>query len=285
MTESHYPKRLDCAGKYLDLSQPHIMGVLNVTPDSFSDGANYYRDASLDIDLAVARAEQMVADGASIIDVGGESTRPGADPVTEQQEIDRVVPVIEALASHIPAIISIDTSNASVMSAAATAGAGLVNDVRALSRSQALETVAQLQLPVCLMHMQGQPGTMQVAPDYADAVSDIHDYLQERVNLCVQAGILKSKILVDPGFGFGKTLEHNLELLKGLAAFEHLGAAVAVGISRKSMLGQITGRAVSERLYGGLAAATIAVMNGATIIRCHDVAETLDAVKVAAAVL
>ncbi len=285
MTESQFPAQLDCAGKILDLAQPNIMGVLNVTPDSFSDGAQYYRGGTLDIGVALARAEQMVADGAAIIDVGGESTRPGAEPVTEQQEIDRVAPVIDALSARIPAVISVDTSNPGVMRAAVAAGAGLVNDVRALSKDLALETLVQLEVPVCLMHMQGQPGTMQLAPGYENVVAEVHDFLQARVRTCVRAGIPQHKIIVDPGFGFGKTLQHNLELLKGLAAFKHLGIAVAVGISRKSMLGQLTGRGVNDRLYAGLAAATVAILNGARIIRCHDVAETLDAVKVAAAVV
>lgn len=276
---------LQCGSRTLDLSSPQVMGVLNVTPDSFSDGGSYFSGQRLDLDRALKRAEQMVSEGAAIIDVGGESTRPGAKPVTAQQELDRVIPVIEKLATNLPAVISVDTSTPEVMLAAAKAGVGLINDVRALSRPGALEAAAQTDLPICLMHMLGEPGTMQKQPEYQDVVGEIYQYLEQRTAACLMAGIHPEKILVDPGFGFGKTLEHNLQLLDQLDVFLALGVPLLVGMSRKTMIGQITDRPTDQRLAGSLAAATIAVTKGAHIIRCHDVAETVDGVRVARAVM
>jgi dihydropteroate synthase len=251
------------------------MGILNITPDSFSDGGDF-----LGLDAALEQAERMVAAGASIIDVGGESTRPGAAPVAEAVEIDRVVPVIEALAAGIDAAISVDTSKAGVMQAAAAAGAGMINDVFALQASQALEAARQTGLPVCLMHMQGQPRTMQQAPRYADVVTEVEAFLRGRLEACEQAGLPEERLLIDPGFGFGKTLEHNLQLLARLDAFSVLKRPLLVGLSRKSMLGALTGRAVRERVTAGVAAAVLAIERGAAIIRTHDVAETRDAIRV-----
>ncbi|MBK1703503.1 dihydropteroate synthase [Halochromatium glycolicum] len=251
------------------------MGILNITPDSFSDGGDF-----LGLDAALEQAERMVAAGASIIDVGGESTRPGAAPVAEAVEIDRVVPVIEALAAGIDAAISVDTSKAGVMQAAAAAGAGMINDVFALQAPQALEAARQTGLPVCLMHMQGQPRTMQQAPRYADVLTEVEAFLRGRLEACEQAGLPEERLLIDPGFGFGKTLEHNLQLLARLDAFSVLKRPLLVGLSRKSMLGALTGRAVRERVTAGVAAAVLAIERGAAIIRTHDVAETRDAIRV-----
>ncbi|NBC49805.1 MAG: dihydropteroate synthase [Gammaproteobacteria bacterium] len=251
------------------------MGILNITPDSFSDGGDF-----LGLDAALEQAERMVAAGASIIDVGGESTRPGAAPVPEAVEIDRVVPVIEALAVGIDAAISVDTSKAGVMQAAAAAGAGMINDVFALQAPRALEAARQTGLPVCLMHMQGQPRTMQQAPRYADVVTEVEAFLRGRLEACEQAGLPEERLLIDPGFGFGKTLEHNLQLLARLDAFSVLKRPLLVGLSRKSMLGALTGRAVRERVTAGVAAAVLAIERGAAIIRTHDVGETRDAIRV-----
>ncbi len=273
---------LKCAARELDLSTPKIMGVLNVTPDSFSDGGLYLDKHH---DRALARAECMLSEGASIIDVGGESTRPGARPVSVQEELDRVLGVVEAITGRMQVIVSVDTSTPEVMLAVADAGAGIINDVRALTRPGALETAARLSLPVCLMHMQGQPDTMQVAPRYRQPVADVYDFLQTRVDACEQAGISRHNIIIDPGFGFGKTLAHNLEILNQLDAFSEMNLPVLVGLSRKSMIGKILDKPIDDRLFGSISAATIAVMKGAKIIRCHDVAETADAVKLAAAVL
>lgn len=261
------------------------MGVLNVTPDSFSDGGSYFSGQQLDLDKALKRAEQMVKEGAAIIDVGGESTRPGAELVTVQQEMDRVIPVIEKLAANLPAVISVDTSTPEVMLAAADAGVGILNDVRALSRPGALEAAAQTDLPVCLMHMLGEPGTMQQKPEYQDVVGEIYQYFEQRTAACLMAGIHSEKILADPGFGFGKTLEHNLQLLDQLDVFLALGVPLLVGMSRKTMIGQVLDRPTEQRMAGSLAAATLAVVKGAHIIRCHDVAETVDVVRFAAAVI
>ena len=270
---------LDCAGKGLDLSQPVVMGILNMTPDSFSDGGCYLQLAD-----ALRRAEIMIAEGAAIIDIGGESTRPGAPPVSVEEEMDRVLPVIERLARECPIPISIDTSKPEVMREAARVGAGLINDVRALRLPGALETAAASGLPVCLMHMRGDPATMQQQPHYADAVSEVHGFLAERVSVCERAGIRCDRILVDPGFGFGKTLQHNLSLLRHLHCFTHLAAGILVGISRKSMIGAVLDAPVGERLSGSLAAAVIAAWQGAHIIRTHDVRETVQALRVCAAV-
>ena len=269
---------LKCGHRLLDLSRPVVMGILNVTPDSFSDGGAYPDTAQ-----AAARARQMVEEGAELIDVGGESTRPGAAAVDSETEISRVVPVIEAIRASCDAVISIDTSKPEVMQAAAAAGAAFINDVRALREPGALEVAASLEIPVCLMHMQGQPRTMQDAPDYDDVVTDVAAFLGERVESCSRAGIARERLVVDPGFGFGKTLRHNLLLLNNLHRLTEFGLPVLVGISRKSMIGAILDRAVDQRLYGSLAAATISLMKGASIIRTHDVAPTVDALRVVTA--
>ncbi len=256
------------------------MGVLNVTPDSFSDGGKFCNH-----EQAISQALRMVDQGAAIIDVGGESTRPGADPVSEQEELDRVIPVVLALAAEVDAIISVDTSTPAVMAEAESAGAGLINDVRALEREGALECAKNSTLPVCLMHMQGDPVSMQNNPQYSNVVSDVAGYLMERVRACRDAGIVDDRILLDPGFGFGKSLQHNLSLLKHLDQLVALGFPVLVGMSRKSMIGAILGKHVDERLHGSVAAAIIAAHNGASIIRVHDVGPTVDALKIVSAVL
>jgi dihydropteroate synthase len=270
--------RLDCAGKVLDLSRPAVMGVLNVTPDSFSDGGRYFQ-----LTDALRRAEAMVEEGAALVDVGGESTRPGAAPVSVQEELDRVLPVVERLARELPVPISVDTSKPEIIREAARAGAGLINDVRALRLPGALEAAAMSGLPVCLMHLRGEPATMQQEPVYADVVAEVHAFLAERVRVCEIAGIPRERILVDPGFGFGKTLDHNLILLRHLNRFTDLAAGVLVGISRKSMIGALLNAPVGARLSGGLAAAAIAFWQGANIIRAHDVRETVQALCVCAA--
>jgi len=270
--------QLNCGHRLLDLSRPVVMGILNVTPDSFSDGGAYPDTAQ-----AAARARQMVEEGAELIDVGGESTRPGAAAVDSETEISRVVPVIEAIRASCDAVISIDTSKPEVMRAAVAAGAAFINDVRALREPGALEVAASLEVPVCLMHMQGQPRTMQDAPDYDDVVTDVAAFLGERVESCCRAGMARERLVIDPGFGFGKTLRHNLLLLNNLHRLTEFGLPVLVGISRKSMIGAILDRAVDQRLYGSLAAATISLMKGASIIRTHDVAPTVDALRVVTA--
>ncbi len=260
------------SGLPLDFSSPRVMGVLNVTPDSFSDGGRF-----LHIDDALRQAEEMVAEGAAIIDIGGESTRPGAAAVPLEQELARVLPVIEALAAAFDVPISIDTSKPEVMRAAVNAGARMINDVTALSSPGAIAAAAESAVPVCLMHMQGKPRTMQQTPQYGDVVADIMRYLSDRVAACEAGGIARNRLLVDPGFGFGKTKAHNLALLKGLGTFQRLGLPLLVGLSRKSMLGAVTGRTVEERLAASVAAALMAVERGARIVRVHDVAETVDA--------
>jgi dihydropteroate synthase len=268
--------QLVCADRVLDLSSPAIMGVLNLTADSFSDGGRYAsRDAAL------THARSMVAAGARIIDIGGESTRPGAGPVPLQQELDRVVPVIAALRGEVDVVLSVDTMKPEVMREAIAAGAGIVNDVNALQAPGAIAAVAGSNAAACLMHMQGVPQTMQLAPHYADVVAQVGSFLRERARDCRAAGIDADRIVLDPGFGFGKALEHNLALLAGLPQLAELGYPLLAGLSRKSMLAKITGRPVNERLAGSLALATIAALRGARIIRCHDVAETVDAVAVA----
>ena len=277
-------QQLNCGGSTLDLTTPQIMGILNVTPDSFSDGGRYFSGNTLCLDKALARAEQMLSEGAVIIDVGGESTRPGAEAVSLQEELDRVIPVIEAITNNLPTIISVDTSTPEVMLAAANAGAGLINDVRALTRKGALAAAATTGLPVCLMHMLNEPETMQQQPTYRDVVTEIYDYLAARMLDCSKAGIAPDKLLVDPGIGFGKTLEHNLQLLSNLNAFADLNAPLLIGVSRKTMIGRILNKPTRQRLYGSLAAATLAVAQGAKIIRCHDVAETFDSIRVASVI-
>lgn len=271
--------KMNFAGRELDMSRCHVMGILNVTPDSFSDGGQFNRP-----DAALARARQMVADGATFIDIGGESTRPGATPVSVQEELDRVCPVVEAAARELDAVISVDTSAPEVMAETAKLGAGLINDVRALQRDGAPEVAAQASIPVCIMHIQGEPDTMQDRPEYSNVRREVSAFLTERMRVAELAGIRPENILLDPGFGFGKSLEHNLQLLACLEQMHILGHPLLVGVSRKSMLGHITGRDVNERLPASVAAATIAAMKGASIIRVHDVRETVDAVRVVAAV-
>jgi dihydropteroate synthase len=264
----------------LDLNAPKVMGILNVTPDSFSDGGKF-----IDADAAIRQADIMREAGAAIIDVGGESTRPGADRVSEAEELDRVMPVIEAIAPSSDVLISIDTSKPVVMRAAVAAGASMINDVYALRKDGATEAVADLGAAVCLMHMQGEPGTMQNKPVYRDLAGDIMQFLADRVAACRSAGIEADRIVVDPGFGFGKTHEHNVRLLAGLARFRALGMPVLVGLSRKRTLGSLTGRNVDNRLASGIAAAVLAVVHGANIVRTHDVAETVDALRITNAVM
>ncbi len=270
---------LNCGGRILDLSRPCVMGVLNVTPDSFSDGGEFGS-----LNAAIRRAEQMVEEGADLIDVGGESTRPGAAEITPAREIARVVPVIEAIGSRVPVPISVDTSKPSVMRAAVAAGAGFINDVRALRLPGALEAAAETGVPVCLMHMQGEPGTMQRAPSYTDLIAEITAFFHDRSRACAEVGIGPERLVLDPGFGFGKTLAHNLQLLAGLPALGRLGSPILVGMSRKSMIGALTGRDLEGRLAGSLAAAVLAMERGARLIRVHDVAPTVDALRVAWAV-
>lgn len=259
----------------LELDHPRVMGILNLTPDSFSDGGQYS-----DQDVALRHALQMVDDGATIIDVGGESTRPGAADVEEQQELERVVPMIERLRRELDCWISIDTSKARVMHEAVSAGADLVNDVRALREPGALQVAADSGAAICLMHMQGQPRSMQLAPDYRDVTAEVMAFLRERVAACEAAGIPRERLCLDPGYGFGKSLAHNYELLGKVGQLHQLGLPVLVGMSRKSMLGQLLGREVHERLAGGLAAHLFALSQGARIIRVHDVKETADAIRV-----
>lgn len=278
-TDGSPPNGLQCGGRFLDLSRPAVMGVLNVTPDSFSDGGRFLGKES-----ALQQSRLMVEQGATIIDVGGESTRPGAAPVPEQQELDRVIPVVEALAGEVDAIISVDTSTSSVMREAEAAGAGLINDVRALERDGALDYACQSALPVCLMHMQGTPQSMQDNPSYHDVLKDVSGYLMQRVSACLASGIARERLLLDPGFGFGKTLQHNLSMLKHLQQFVELGFPLLVGMSRKSMIGNVLDKPVGERLHGSVAAALLAAQQGANIIRVHDVGPTVDALKILAAV-
>ncbi|MCR4509100.1 dihydropteroate synthase [Pseudomonas sp. 32.2.56] len=271
--------RLPCGSRFLDLTRPQVMGILNVTPDSFSDGGRYgQRDAAL------RHAEAMLRAGATLIDVGGESTRPGARAVPPVEELERVAPVVEAIAAELDVIISVDTSTPAVMRETARLGAGLINDVRSLQRDGALDAAADTGLPVCLMHMRGEPGTMQQDPQYADLVVEVRDFLLERMAACAAAGIVAERIILDPGFGFAKTLAHNLSLFKHLKTLHALGRPLLVGASRKSMIGRVLGHEVGERLYGSLALAALAVSKGAHILRVHDVAETVDVVRMIAAV-
>lgn len=259
------------------------MGVINSTPDSFSDGGTLYRGQALDLDRALARARQMCEDGAALLDIGGESTRPGAEPVSEAEELARVIPLIERVRAELDVVISVDTSSPAVIRAAAAAGAGLINDVRALRREGALAAAAETGLPVCLMHMQGEPGSMQEAPRYDDVVDEVLAFLQGRVRACEQAGIPRERLLLDPGFGFGKSVQHNLRLLRELPRLAGEGQPLLVGLSRKSLIGKLLGREVHERLPASLALAVLAAERGARIIRTHDVRETLDALAMCAA--
>jgi dihydropteroate synthase len=266
-------------GLPLDLSLPRVMGILNVTPDSFSDGGRF-----VVLDAALRQAEHMVAEGAAVLDIGGESTRPGAEAVGLDEELARVIPVIERLHAEFAVPLSIDTSKPEVMRAAVAAGAGLINDVSALGAPGALEAAAGLGVAVCLMHMQGEPRTMQAAPQYDDVVADIISYLDRRVAASEAAGIGRDRLLLDPGFGFGKTLAHNLELLRRLGEFDRLDLPLLVGLSRKSMLGSVTGRPVEQRMPASVAAALMAVERGARVVRVHDVGPTVDAVRLWCAV-
>lgn len=270
--------RLACRRAVLDLAEPAVMGVLNVTPDSFSEGGH-----PVDPATAVARGRHLAAEGAAIVDVGGESTRPGAAPVPVAVEIDRVVPVIGRLAADLAVPVSVDTSKPEVMRAAVAAGAQMINDVRALTAPGALEAAAEAGAAVCLMHMQGEPATMQDDPSYGDVVAEVRDFLRARAAACVAAGIARERICIDPGIGFGKRVEHNLALLARLDELAGLGFPVLLGVSRKSLIGIITGRPAGARLAGSIAFAALAVARGAAIVRAHDVAATLDAVKAAAA--
>ena len=271
--------RLLCGSRVLDLSHPHVMGILNVTPDSFSDGGRFNT-----LDSALFHARALVLAGATLVDIGGESTRPGAPAVSEDEELSRVVPVVEAISKELDVIISVDTSSPQVMLESAKVGAGLINDVRALKRPGALEAAAATGLPVCLMHMQGEPGTMQQNPHYEDVVADVIAFLSERVAACEKEGIRRDQLILDPGFGFAKTLEHNLVLFKRMPELFELALPLLVGVSRKSMIGAVLTRPVEERLYGSLALAALAVAKGASIIRVHDVEQTVDVIKMIAAV-
>ena len=265
--------------RILDLNSPKVMGILNVTPDSFSDGGCF-----ANIDNAVQQAAKMVEQGASIIDIGGESTRPGASEVSLANELERVIPVVEKINDNLDCWISVDTSKATVMQEAVNAGADLINDVRALTENGALEAAVQADVPVCLMHMQGAPRSMQSAPDYENVVLEVEKFLLQRVNTCLDAGIKKENIILDLGFGFGKQLAHNFQLLAATKQFVELGFPVLTGVSRKSMFGQLLNRDINDRLAGSLAGALIAAQQGSQIIRVHDVAETVDVIKVLEAV-
>ena len=272
--------KLVAQGSTLDLSHPHVMGILNVTPDSFSDGGTHNTLVE-----AVKHANLMINAGATIIDIGGESTRPGAADVSVEEELARVIPTVEAIAQRFEVWISVDTSKPEVIRESARVGAHIINDIRSLTEPGALEAAAETGLPVCLMHMQGQPKTMQDAPKYADVFADVERFFVEHIVRCERAGIAKDKLLLDPGFGFGKNLSHNYELLARLGEFHHFGLPLLVGMSRKSMVGQLLNVGPTERLSGSLACAVIAAMQGAQIIRVHDVKETVEALRVVEATL
>tara|TARA_R110001583_G_scaffold66935_3_gene191870 strand:- start:8894 stop:9727 length:834 start_codon:yes stop_codon:yes gene_type:complete len=267
--------QLKSRGKILDLTTPQVMGILNVTPDSFSDGGKFSN-----IEHALKQALTMLDQGATIIDIGGESTRPGASDIVLQEELDRVIPVIEKISQHSDCWLSIDTSKAMVMSEAVKAGAHIINDVRALQERGALQAAVEADVPVCLMHMQGEPRSMQVAPEYDDLLTEVETFLQQRAQICIDSGIQKENIILDLGFGFGKQLKHNFQLLSATQKFVALGYPLLTGLSRKSMFGQLLQRDVNDRLAGSLAGAMIAVQQGSQILRVHDVAETVDMIKV-----
>jgi len=275
---------LTAGDRQLDLSTPACMGILNITPDSFSDGSELgeIKNSSFEVNLdkVLKRAESMVNDGAQILDIGGESTRPGADEVSSSEELSRVIPVVDALASNLDVCISVDTSAPDVIEEAISHGAHMVNDIRAMTREGAVQLIAESKVAVCLMHMHGQPRTMQEEYSYDDVVSDVLSYLKQRVSDCQNAGISNDRILIDPGFGFGKSVEHNFTLLKNLNQFNSLELPILVGISRKSMLGAVTGKAAKDRVAASVSAATLALTGGANIIRAHDVAPTVDAIRV-----
>lgn len=274
--------QLRCGDRLIDLREPQVMAIINVTPDSFSDGGKYHAGSAL-LDKILAQVDLACAEGARLIDIGGESTRPGAAPVSEAEECQRVLPVVEAIAQRFDVAISVDTSNATVMRESAVLGAALINDVRALQQPNALQEAAASGLPVCLMHMRGDPVSMQNNPEYQDICREVEVFLRARVAACVAAGINQDQIVLDPGFGFAKNLAHNLELFRRLPEIVAWGYPVLVGVSRKSMIGALTGRAVAERLAGSVAMAAMAVERGAHIIRAHDVKETVDAVRIAQA--
>ncbi|CFQ86011.1 dihydropteroate synthase [Yersinia enterocolitica] len=272
--------RLTARDRVLDLSHPQVMGILNVTPDSFSDGGHHNN-----LDKALQHAQLMLSAGATLIDIGGESTRPGAAEVSEQEELDRVVPVVEALASRFDIWLSVDTSKASVIAESARAGAHLINDIRSLQEPGALDAAVKTGLPVCLMHMQGQPQSMQQSPHYDNLLADINQFFEHHIERCVAAGIAKNKLLLDPGFGFGKNLAHNYQLLARLAELHHFELPLLVGMSRKSMVGQLLNVPPQQRVIGSVACAVIAAMQGAQIIRVHDVKETVEAMRIVEATL
>ncbi len=264
----------------LDLSFPHVMGILNITPDSFSDGGSHATLAD-----AITHTNEMVNAGATIIDVGGESTRPGAADVSVEEELERVIPVVTEIARRFEVWISVDTSRPEVIRESARAGAHIINDIRALQVPGALSAAAETGLPVCLMHMQGQPKTMQQAPDYSDVVAEVDHFFTEQIERCLAGGIKKQNLILDPGYGFGKSLAHNYQLLAHLSHFHHFGLPLLAGMSRKSMIGQLLNVGPSQRLSGSLACAVIAAMQGAQILRVHDVKETVEAMRVAEATL
>lgn len=274
------PARLSCGSRVLDLTCPQVMGILNVTPDSFSDGGRFVR-----LDEALRHAEAMVAAGAALVDVGGESTRPGALRVSEDEELQRVGPVVEAIAARLDVVISVDTSSPLVMRESARLGAGMINDVRALRRTGSVQAVAESGLPVCLMHMRGDPDTMQQQTQYVDLLAEVSDFLRARMAACAAVGIPAERIVLDPGFGFAKSQEQNLSLMKHLRSLQALGCPLLVGVSRKSMIGAVLGRETGQRLSGSLALAALAVAQGARILRVHDVAETRDVVRMVDAVM
>lgn len=277
---------LQCAERKLDLSTVQVMGILNVTPDSFSDGGSVYRDRQLSVEMALQKASRLVDEGATLIDIGGESTRPGAEPVPVEEELDRVIPVVERLSRELDVVLSIDTSAPEVMKAAADAGAGLLNDVRSFSRPGAFEVAAATNLALCVMHMQGSsPATMQLRPHYEDVTEEVEHFLAFQQQRCREAGIADDRLLLDPGFGFGKSLQHNLQLLNRMERLQGLGMPLLVGTSRKSMVGLTLNKPVDQRLYGSLATVALAVSKGAKIIRVHDVAPTVDVVRMTEAVI
>jgi dihydropteroate synthase len=282
---------LNCGSKILDLSRPAVMGIVNITPDSFSDGGELFAGNALNLDKTYNTVEQMLADGADIIDIGGESTRPGAAAVSQQQELDRVMPVVQGINARFDALISVDTSTAQVIRESADAGVHMINDVRALQREGALEAAAEIGLPVCLMHMQNSPDNMQNNPSYGDVVAEVIDFLLQRKQACLNAGIASEQILFDPGFGFGKSLEHNLSLFKALEQFSDTGHPLLVGVSRKTMIGQLLDSGIDQRLIGSvtmalLAAQTVAqteaqnINSQGLILRVHDVLETVQALTI-----
>jgi dihydropteroate synthase len=280
---------LKVGDRVIDLSVPIVMGIVNVTPDSFSDGGQLCKDAEslrfeVSLDKVLACASRMHEQGAVILDVGGESTRPGALPLCEQEELDRVIPVVEAIRARLDVAVSVDTSTPGVMTAAIAAGAGLVNDVRALQRPGALAAAGQGETAICLVHMRGEPGTMQQNVEYQSVVDEVIAFLAQRVAVCESSGILRQRLIVDPGFGFGKSAVHNYLLLQQMGRLQALGLPILAGISRKSMLGAVTGRSVDQRVHAGIAATVHALRGGATIIRTHDVAPTIDAIRIHCAV-